>query len=384
MNTRKLTVTMMFAASMAWASTASAGEPCGVPVDTFESCEVVQAPNCFDVCQPEAMAVACAAENADYCMDECGYSPDSITCDATCEQECTNTCAQALVEEGPSDCKVSCGASCMGECSASCQDSDDKVACFAACSQQCGAHCEVSCSELGEDDGLDYDAGPAQLADGVQDIDSGVDGAQEHNRGHHDDDDDDKRGARHDDDDDDKRGARHDDDDDDKRGARHDDDDDDKRGGYWDDDDDHKQELPATDGLDITFGCEDSCMQSCGGSCEAGVARDCELGCQTDALNICAPQMASSCSDACDLGAVLLCDGQYIQVDDINACVAELEKVGVPVSAAAFDGDQILSDALQGASCSVEEPNKLGFAAGWFTLLSLGLGAGYLRRRRNG
>ena len=57
MKTSKLTVTMLFAASMAWANVANAEEPCGAPADTFESCEVVQAPDCFDACHDDAMVV---------------------------------------------------------------------------------------------------------------------------------------------------------------------------------------------------------------------------------------------------------------------------------------------------------------------------------------
>ena len=81
---------------------------------------------------------------------------------------------------------------------------------------------------------------------------------------------------------------------------------------------------------------------------------------------------------------MLLCDGQYLQVNDVDACVAALEQVGVPVdgSVAAFNGDELLTDALQGASCSVEQPKNVRFAGGLFALLSLGLGAGFLRRRR--
>ena len=86
-----------------------------------------------------------------------------------------------------------------------------------------------------------------------------------------------------------------------------------------------------------------------------------------------------------DRGAVLLCDGQYLQIDDVDACVAALEQVGVPIDGpiTAFNGDEVLTDALQGASCSVEEPKNVRFAGGLFALLGLGLGATFLRRRRS-
>lgn len=506
MRTNKLTVTMMFVASMAWASAANAEEPCGAPVETFNSCEVVQAPDCYDLCQPDAMVVACVAENAERCMADCA-GPGEIACAPTCEQECGNTCAAALVQEKPQECKVSCGAACMGDCGAGCEASDDKVACFAACNQQCGAHCEASCDGGGalETDGLDYDRGPAALVeeapqdckiscgascmgecasgceasddkvacfancgqqcgaqcavscdgkkDGKKDgkqqpqnvIDNGTNNYQE-NWGHRDDDDDHKGWHK-----------RWRDDDDDHKGWR--DDDDDHKRGWHDDDDDHKMETsglgydrgPAalveeapqeckvscgatcmgdcaagceasddkvacfancsqqcgahceascslidggtdTDVVDpqsmrssvdqITNGCQPTCEQSCTGACEASNARDCELDCQVGAVDVCKPQMSNSCADQCGHGAVLLCDGQYLQVSDVNACVAALEHAGVAIDGpiAALDGE-LIADALQGASCSVDGSKDFRLGA-LLTLLGFGLGATLLRRRQ--
>jgi len=79
-----------------------------------------------------------------------------------------------------------------------------------------------------------------------------------------------------------------------------------------------------------------------------------------------------------------MCDGQYVNVHNVDACVAALEREGVPVAGpvSALKGDELLATALQGASCSVEEPKRLRFAGALFSLLGLGLGAGFLRRRR--
>jgi hypothetical protein len=515
MKTRKLTVTMLFVASLAWANTASAEEPCGAPVESFTSCEIVQAPDCYDTCDPGAMV---------------------------------DSCAVALIVEEPQECKISCGASCMSDCSAACEASEDKTACFAACSQQCGAQCELTCQKP--------ETGPAP-----QDvIDSGTDEYQEnwgknkHKHKHHNDDDDDKKG--HNDDDDDKKSHR-DDDDDDKKSNR--DDDDDKKG-HNDDDDDWNSQRPATDGLDYgqdpqalvqegpqecTVSCGASCMNQCAAACEGSddktacfascgsqcdasceltcqkpeAAQDvidsgadgyhaliqegpqectvscgascmnecaaaceisddktacfaacgsqcgaqCELTCEkpeaaqnvidsgTDGyrenwgkhkhnddddddkkghhrddddddkkghhnddddddkkshrddddddhksegpaptgspdeiLNECEVQLTDTCLDACDRGAVLLCDGQYLQVRDVEGCAVALEQAGVAVEGpvAALNLDEVPVDALQGASCSVEEPENLRWAGGLFALLGLGLGAGVLRRRR--
>jgi hypothetical protein len=40
-------------------------------------------------------------------------------------------------------------------------------------------------------------------------------------------------------------------------------------------------------------------------------------------------------------------------------------------------------DALQGASCSIEQPSKRGLFGALFGLFGLGLGASFLRRRRS-
>ncbi|HLT38212.1 MAG TPA: hypothetical protein VK034_18130, partial [Enhygromyxa sp.] len=129
---------------MAWANVAAAEQPCGAPIERFQSCQVIEAPHCDDACDPGAMIVACVADNVDQCMNQCA-GPESVSCAAVCEQQCDGTCAAALVGEQPKDCQVSCGASCMGECGAGCELSGDKTTCFAACGQQCDAHCELSC-----------------------------------------------------------------------------------------------------------------------------------------------------------------------------------------------------------------------------------------------
>jgi hypothetical protein len=87
----------------------------------------------------------------------------------------------------------------------------------------------------------------------------------------------------------------------------------------------------------------------------------------------------------CNQGAVLMCDGQYVQAPDIGACVAELEREGVEVSGPTVERTNVSEIAKltgQGASCSVEEPTRLRFAGVLFSLLSFGLGANLLRRHR--
>src|SRR5690606_29903376 len=107
---------------------------------------------------------------------------------------------------------------------------------------------------------------------------------------------------------------------------------------------------------DIASDCQTSCQQSCSGVCEAGNARACELDCHSNASQLCAPQKASSCAEQCQRSAVLLCDGQYLQVDDVDACVAALEQRGIAVEGPGSIDGEIVTDVLQGASCTIEEP----------------------------
>jgi AraC-like DNA-binding protein len=67
-----------------------------------------------------------------------------------------------------------------------------------------------------------------------------------------------------------------------------------------------------------------------------------------------------------------------------DACVAALQQEGVPVTGpvTALHGGEVLATAVRGASCSVEEPERLRFAGLLFSLLGLGIGASFLRRRR--
>lgn len=280
MRISKLSIAAMFVASLAWSGVAKADDPCGAPAELLGSCEVVEEPECYEVCEPDAMLISCMSDGSAACIAEC-EDADSIECEASCDGECKASCSDGVIPGEPEDCEVSCGADCMGSCAASCLQAEDKTLCFAACGQQCSAHCDLSCAGGGGE-------------------------------------------------------------------------------------------------------CEVSCEQSCEGSCKAEGARDCEISCQAEASASCKAEIGEKCHEVCRGGGVLVCDEQFVDIDDIDACLAALERRGVAV-----DGPV---DALQpkstivapaGASCSVEDQAKLGFAGALFTMLSFGLGATALRRRQS-
>jgi hypothetical protein len=285
MKIRNLTIATVFVASLAWTGVAKAEDPCGAPSELLESCEVVERPECNQVCEPDAMLVSCMADASASCMIEC-EDADSVECEAGCAGACEAKCTKKIVPEQPEECEIECGADCMGGCAASCDKSGDKTTCFAACNQQCSAHCSVSCEGGG--------------------------------------------------------------------------------------------------GPDEDYECKVECAQACTGTCKAEAARDCEIACQSDASAKCKAELVERCKEKCDEGGILTCDEQYIDIDDVDACLAELEQQGIDVrgSVQALLGGTETVLKPRGASCSVEDQAKLGLAGALFTLLSFGLGATFLRRRR--
>jgi hypothetical protein len=424
MNTSKLTVSLMFMATMAWANVAQAEEPCGAPARSFatSSCQIVEAPSCGELCSPSSVVLACVASNAQQCSNECN-SLGGSDCGATCSTQCDNTCAGTTlpyIGDGR-DCEYSCSASCMGDCSAGCLNKGDKTLCFASCSQSCQAHCTVSCDNYyyDDDDHYYYDDDDHHYYD---DDDHYYDDDD-----HYYDDDDfgrvdcshpvfkkhprcdrgrgkkpgragaskgggkkpgraggSKGGQQHGP----KRGGGN------FKGNA--------PGGY------HGRYSPvgAVQALgqlptpvadigftavgDIDSPCNAGCEASCVGACEADVARDCELDCQSERVGGCQADMANSCTTACNAGAVIVCDGQYVDAPDIGACVADLEREGVEITGHVPARVPVETGAVEAAklygagSCSVEEPGNLRFGGALFSLLGLGMGAGFFRRRRQG
>lgn len=281
MKTNKLTFAAMLVSALAWSGVAQAQDPCGVPGEILKACEIVEEPECHDVCEPDAMLISCLHDAAGECMDQC-ETTKSIECEAGCTGACQAECSHKFMGGGHEECEIECGADCMGGCSAWCEHSKDKTTCFAGCNQQCSAHCTVSC-------------------------------------------------------------------------------------------------------LDGDYSCEVECAQACTGTCKAEIARDCEMACQAEAVEECKEHLDEKCHEVCDEGGVLACDEQYVDIDDINACMAELERLGTEVRGpiAALKGGSEVTLNPRAASCSVEDQAKLGLAGALFTVLSFGLGATFLRRRRS-
>jgi MYXO-CTERM domain-containing protein len=118
--------------------------------------------------------------------------------------------------------------------------------------------------------------------------------------------------------------------------------------------------------------CTAQCEGSCGGKCSAEVNLDCQIDCQSDLYVECKADLQGGCEAQCETPeGALFCDGQFIEVSNIDACAnalrdllnAEVEFHAEAEGSASF-------------SCSVaDEPSRggwglLGFGA--MCLLALG------------
>jgi hypothetical protein len=344
MITSKWTIAGLFVASLAWTGIAKAENPCGAPSELLDSCEAIAAPGCHEICQGDAMITSCMADSSAACMDECAGATSS-DCEASCMGSCEVGCTQALVSEEPEECtigKIVCSASCMGSCSAGCEKVNNKIKCYAECSQHCSAQCSHNCGGAGDDS----DAGDKDEAE--TEPDSNPPRAEPVTNPPRDEPDPEPEPE--------------------PKPPRL-----------------LEPQMISDLGGDIAAReCQFSCAQACTGSCGAQVARNCELGCQTEAAASCKSGMTEACQAACDEGGVLACNGQYIDVDDIDACLTELEhkglEVGGPVEALRDGSHDILTQ--RAATCSVEDHAKLGLASTLFMIFSFGAGATVLRRRR--
>lgn len=133
--------------------------------------------------------------------------------------------------------------------------------------------------------------------------------------------------------------------------------------------------------------CKAKCDASCKGSCHAKANANCEIDCQAKGYVDCDARVTGGCKAACttDKGA-LFCDGQFVDTNNLDQCVAALEGLlkidvqGYAQGNAGCDGGTCTATAEAGANCSVR-PFAKSSGAGLFGLSLLGL-ATVLRRRR--
>ncbi|MFV8754670.1 hypothetical protein ACNOYE_29335 [Nannocystaceae bacterium ST9] len=120
--------------------------------------------------------------------------------------------------------------------------------------------------------------------------------------------------------------------------------------------------------------CVAQCQGCCSGECKAEVNLDCQIDCQADLYVECKADLQGGCEAQCETPqGALFCDGQFIEVSNIDACAQALRDL--------LDIDVDFSASAEGNasfSCSItDQPRGFG-ALGFGALCLLALG---LRRR---
>ncbi len=114
--------------------------------------------------------------------------------------------------------------------------------------------------------------------------------------------------------------------------------------------------------------CVAQCQGCCGGECKADINVDCQISCQSDLYVECKADLQGGCEAQCQTpSGALFCDGQFIEVSNIDACANALRDL---LNA----NVEFQAEGSASFSCSVaDEPSGgvLGFGA--LCLLALGL-----------
>jgi len=157
--------------------------------------------------------------------------------------------------------------------------------------------------------------------------------------------------------------------------------------------------------------CEGSCKASCGGSCDAsceGKASadcsgkcsascdaqchvksnlDCQVTCQSKGYATCTADVQGGCTADCSQPeGALFCNGQYVNVDNLDDCLAQLlTEWDIKASGYAYgncDNGTCSGEAGGSVSCSTSSVGAGDYALGAFGVLGMiGLGLGLTRRR---
>jgi hypothetical protein len=120
--------------------------------------------------------------------------------------------------------------------------------------------------------------------------------------------------------------------------------------------------------------CMVQCQSCCNGECRADINMNCQIGCQADLYVDCKADLQGGCTGQCNNPeGALFCDGQFIDVSNIDACAAALrDLLNIEVE---FHAEASASASL---TCSVTDEPR-GAALLGFGLLCL---AGLAWRRR--
>lgn len=135
--------------------------------------------------------------------------------------------------------------------------------------------------------------------------------------------------------------------------------------------------------------CAPTCDVACSGSCRAQASSSCQVTCQSQQFTTCKTELVQRCEEECTTtGGALFCEGQFLNVTDLQACADELRaelaidvnvEINVECDSGTCEADSDGTAEVKGGCFSTVDPN--GGLGG--TLLGLGIvGLGLARRRR--
>ena len=134
---------------------------------------------------------------------------------------------------------------------------------------------------------------------------------------------------------------------------------------------------------DASASCQAKCQGSCQGSCKADANASCQIDCQAGGYAKCEADVSGGCKVACsEPKGALFCDGHYVDVGDIDNCIAALAtEIGIKVTGNA-DCSGNSCEASASASCDVSPVGSNGLGYGMVGLMATGLALSLTRRRR--
>lgn len=133
--------------------------------------------------------------------------------------------------------------------------------------------------------------------------------------------------------------------------------------------------------------CEGKCEGSCEGQCTVDANIECQTDCQSKGYAECVTKVKGGCVAACtEPTGALFCDGQYVDVDDLDDCLAQLvAEWDIKADGYAYgncENGTCSGEAGGSVSCSTTAIGSGDYALGVFGVLGLvGLGLGISRRR---
>lgn len=133
----------------------------------------------------------------------------------------------------------------------------------------------------------------------------------------------------------------------------------------------------SCEGKPGTLDCKAKCEASCSGSCEVKADVGCDVTCEA--------KLQGGCEAACETPrGALYCDGQFIAVPDMEACLAALLKLEVTVDGyARCEGNTCeAAGEVEASICSVSNVKGAPWDVGAITAMAVGAGMVIARRGR--